>query len=225
MNTNFRLYAFITLFLTAFAFADTTYAVAQKPRDERDSFMETNRRGMMPGVVSAANRLTFQIGKDFACAIDDSKLMKDDDESFNYTIVDLVYLIDELEGQAEAAQLQAILKGVVRGTKDLTAISGEVAVISNTFLTRQAAEQKWYFNVGSSQMNLMIAGWSKDAVAANKNMKDLQNLSKTSPLGTPPLMLEAIKGLSKYAAMTPMTVNDFSDLVADTKLITTLMYA
>jgi hypothetical protein len=179
---------------------------------------------MTPG-VSAVNQTSYQIGKDFAMAIDDSKTMKDDGESFNYTIVDLVYLVDELEGQSEAVQLQAILKGVVRGTKDLTKVSGEISTISNMYFARLSGEQKWFYNVGTAQMNLMIAGYSKDAAATAKNLKDLQLLIKSAPQGTSKLVLEAINGLSKYATLNPFTVADYGDMIDDAKLITTLVYA
>jgi hypothetical protein len=116
-------------------------------------------------------------------AIDDSKKMKDNSDNFNYTIVDLVYLIDELEGQPEAAQLQTMMKQIIRGQKDQSLVSNEIAVISNTYLNRQTAEQKWFFNVGTSQMRLMYAGWAKDATATSKNLKDLQLLMKNAPWG------------------------------------------
>jgi len=224
MNTNFKIYAFMTLALTVFAITGSTYATAQKPRELRTANVETSRRGMMPG-VSSADQLTYQVGKDLTCLINDAKTMKDDNESFNYAVVDLVYLIDELEGQAEAAQLQAILKAIVRGKTDLATVSAQISSISNTYFTRQAAEQKWYFNVGKSQMNLMIAGWNKDAEAINKNAKELQNLSKTAPVGTSQLVLESIKGVSKYATMAQFTNFDFEDLVDDAKMITKLVYA
>jgi hypothetical protein len=224
MNRNNKIYAVVVAFLAAFTFAATTSALAQDPQHERKASIAAGRSSTVPG-VSQTNQFSYQIGKDFAMAIEDAKTMKDDSESFNFTIVDLVYLIDGLEGQAEAVQLQAILKGVIRGTKDLTAVSREISAISNTYLARQTAEQKWYFNVGSVQMNLMYAGWSKDAVGATKNTKELQALVKTAPVGTPALVLEAIKGLAKYATMAQLTVNDFSDIVDDAKLITTIVYA
>lgn len=224
MNRNFKIYTVAVAILTAFSFATSTNALAQKPRQTRETRTGNNRRSMMPG-VAASNKLSYQIGKDFAIAIEDAKYMKNDNESFNFAIIDLVFLIDGLEGQAEAAQLQAILKGVVRGSKDLTMVSSEIASVSKTYFARQTAEQKWYFAVGSTQMNLMVAGWSKDAIGAAKNTKELQALAKTAPAGTPTLVLEAIKGLSKYASMAPLTANDFSDIVEDAKLITTLVYA
>src|SRR5690349_5472196 len=123
MNTNFKT-AFIALFITAFTFAASTFTFGQKPVEHRiESF---RKRGMMVGPVSAANQSAYQIGKDFAMAIDDSKTMKDDGESFNFTIVDLVYLIDELEGQAEAAQLQSLMRSIIRGQKDQTRVSSEI---------------------------------------------------------------------------------------------------
>jgi hypothetical protein len=74
-------------------------------------------------------------------------------------------------------------------------------------------------------MRLMYAGWAKDATATAKNLKDLQLLMKTAPLGTPKLVIEAINGLSKYATLNPFTVADYGDMVDDAKMITTLVYA
>jgi hypothetical protein len=224
MNRILKINTFAALLITALSFAAATSAIAQKPREIRFAGNEVARRAMMPG-VSAANQTSYQTGKNFAMAIEDSKTMKDDSENFDYTIVDLVYLIDGLEGQTEAVQLQAILKGIVRGTKDLAAVSREIAAVSNTYLARQTVEQKWYFNVGSAQMNLMYAGWSKDAAATAKSLKDLQSLTKTAPVGTSKLIIEAINGLSKYATLNPFTVGDYGDMVDDAKIITTLVYA
>lgn len=224
MNRNFKIYAFAVAFLTAFSFGAATSAQAQKPREARVTSTGPTRRPMMPG-VSAVNQTSYQIGKDFAMAIEDSKTMKDDNESFNYTIVDLVYLIDELEGQAEAAQLHAILKGIVRGSKDLAAVSRDISAISNTYLARQTVEQKWYYNVGRAQMNLMLAGYGKDATATAKNLKDLQSLTKTAPHATSRLILEAINGLAKYTTLNPFTAADYGDMIDDAKIITTLVWA
>ena len=223
MNTNFKTIAFFALVITALTFSANTFTFGQKPVEHR---VETSRkRGMMPGPVSAASQSAYQIGKDFAMAVDDSKTMKDNGDNFNYTIVDLVYLIDELEGQAEAAQLQTLMKQIVRGQKDQTLVSGEIAAISNTYLNRQTADQKWFFNVGTSQMRLMYAGWAKDATATAKHLKDLQLLTKSAPVGTPKLIIEAINGLSKYATLNPFTVADDGDMVDEAKMITTLVYA
>ena len=223
MNTNFKTYAFIALFITAFTFAANNFTFGQKPVEQQR--LETAGRNMMPGPISAANKNSFQIGKDFAMAIEDSKTMKDDADCFNYTIVDLVYLIDELEGQTEATQLQTMMKQIVRGQKDQTGISREIAAISNAYLTRQATEQKWYFNVGTAQMNLLYAGWGKDATATAKYNKDLQSLAKAAPQSTPKIILDAISGLSKYTTLNPFTVADYGDMVEDAKIITTLVYA
>lgn len=223
MNRNFKNFAFVAAFLAAVTFASSS-AFAQSPREVRVESQTVTRRATMPG-VNAVNQSAYQIGKDFAMAIGDSKTMKDNNDSFNYAIVDLVYLIDELEGKAEAAQLQAILKAVVRGTKDLTKVSSEIAAISSTYFTRQTAEQKWFYNVGTAQMNLMLAGYAKDAAGTAKNLKDLQQLVKTAPQGTSKLILEAINGLSKYATLNPFTVADYGDMVDDAKIITTLVYA
>jgi len=223
MKTNIKTTAIFTLVISALTFAANTFTFGQKPVEHRVKAF--GKRAMMPGQVSAASQNAYQIGKDFTMAINDSKTMKDNGDNFNYTIVDLVYLIDELEGQAEGAQLQTMMKQIIRGQKDQTLVSNEIAAISNTYLNRQTAEQKWFFNVGTSQMRLMYAGWAKDATATAKNLKDLQLLMKTAPLGTPKLVIEAINGLSKYATLTPFTVADYGEMVDDAKMTTTLVYA
>ena len=222
MNSNTSKNALFALVITALTFAANTASFGQGHTEFRAI---QNRRSMTSGPVSAVNQNAYQIGKDFAMAIDDAKTMKGDSASFNYTIVDLVYLIDELEGQAEAAQLQTLMKQIIRGQKDQTLVSGEIATISNSYLARQNVEQKWFFNVGTSQMNLMIAGWGKDATATAKYMKELQGLSKTAPTSTPKIILDAISGLSKYATLNPFTVADYGDMVDDAKIITTLVWA
>lgn len=222
MNSNFKIYAFLSLFIAAFTFAANISATAQE-REVRNTSAVNNRRSA--GLVSITNKLAFQIGKDFAMAIEDTKYMKDDNKSFNFAIVDLVYLIDSLEGQAEAVQLQGIMKGIVRGQKDLTLVSKEIAAISTAYQTRIAAEQKWYFSVGTAQMNLMMSGWAKDATATAKFAKELQGLSKTAPASTPKIILDAMNGLSKYATLNPFTVDDYGDMNNDAKIISTLVYA
>lgn len=222
MNSTTYKNAFFALVITALTFAANTISFGQGHNEFRTI---QNRRDMTSGPVSAVNQNAYQIGKDFAMAIDDAKTMKTDTASFNYTIVDLVYLIDELEGQAEAAQLQTLMKQIIRGQKDQTLVSGEIATISNTYLARQSVEQKWFFNVGTSQMNLMIAGWGKDATATAKYTKELQGLSKTAPTSTPKIILDAINGLSKYTTLNPFTVADYGDMVDDAKIITTLVWA
>lgn len=202
-------------------------AAAAQPDVRRSSRGETDtkRDAAMRGVVNAANRQAFQIGKNFAVAIDDAKYMGTDEEMFNYAIVDLVYLIDSLEGQPEAVQLQTLLKGIVRETKEIAAVSSEISAISKSFFARQTTEKRWYFNVGVAQMNLLLAGWGKDSTGSVTNVKELQTLAKTPPAGTPQIVLDAIKGLAVYAVKPKLEQADFTSLVNDTKIITTLVYA
>lgn len=222
---------FAAIVLAVFALTANSWAFGQKPQSNgelRSAGRAVARGGganALRGVVSPANRQTFQVGKNFAMAIDDAKYMGIEDDMFNYAVVDLVYLIDSLEGQPEAQQLQAILKGIVRDTKDLALVSGEIATISKSYLARQTTEKKWYFNVGSAQMNLLLAGWGKDGAGSVASVKELQTLARTAPQGTPQIVLDAIRGLSKYAARVSLTEADFTALTTDTKIITTLVYA
>lgn len=233
MKKKFKSIALIILVFAASVVAAST-AFAQKPQNLTKSDREFLRGGRtdtraekanaLPGAVSPANRTTYQIGKTFSCVIDDSKYMKEEDDLFNYVVVDLVYLIDDLEGQPESQQLQAILKGIIRNTKDLSIVSGEIAAVSKSYFARLNPEKKWYFNVGSSQMNLLIAGWSKDNVGAVKSLKEFQVLVSTAPQGTPQIVLAAMQELSNYSIKVKLTPDDFTALVTDTKAITTMVY-
>ncbi len=223
MKKNFKSIAIMTLvFAASVVAASATFA--QKPQTVR-SITRTENRSALPGAVNAANRKSYEIGKTLTCVIDDSKYMEDDDSTFNYVIVDLAYLIDDLEGQPESQQLQAILKGILRNTKEFSALSGEIEAVSRSYFARLDSENKWYFNVGSSQRKLMNAGWSKDGTAVAKSLKEIQALVRTAPQGTPQSVINTIKGLSKYGAMAKFTEDDLTAIVDDTKIITNVMYA
>ncbi len=233
MKTNFKSIAIMTLVFAASLVAAST-AFAQKPQmlakadhgsslGDRAATRAQNGKALQ-GAISAANRKSYEIGKTLTCVIDYSSYMNEDDDVFKHVIVDLTYLIDDLEGQPEAQQLQMILKGIIRNTKDLSLLSGEIEAVSKSYFTRLDSEKKWYFNVGSSQRKLIAAVWSKDGSAVVKSLKEIQGVIRTAPQGTPQTILDAIKGLSKYGATAKFTEDDLTALVDDTKIITNVMY-
>lgn len=160
--------------------------------------------------VVLTNGDNFRVGKEFAVAMFDAEGIDESDEAFNYTIIDLAYLIDRLEGQAEAVKLQKTLKSVLRGTSSAAAVKTEIEIISRLYLNRQKATQKWYFNAGRAAMNLKISSYLGEDARVKKDLSDLQALIKIAPKGTSESILEPMGNLVKYAAKATFTDEDYT---------------
>lgn len=231
-NVSNKFFAVIALaiILTGAAFAQKTDGsdnirklIAENA--QRDLKIQNKTSAANKTVLSAANSLNFVIGKDFALAVYDANDMDLSDESLNYTIVDLVYLIDELEGQTEAAQLQKILKSVVRRTLTGEEISKEIENVSKSYLARQKVEQQWFYNSGFSSMNLLIAAYSNDVQKTKNGLSELQNLIKLAPTGTPKEIIEPINALAKFAAKTTFTGEDYAAIHDQIENVFNVFYA
>ncbi len=170
-----------------------------------------NQKGAIKStVVSLTNQENFNLGKDFAMAVFDAGAMDEYEEAFTYTIVDLVFLIDNLEGQAEAVQLQKTLKTILRGTSTPAQVRKDLEAASKTYLARQKADQKWYFNSGQTSMNLMIATYMSNDAEIKKGLSNLQALIKIAPKSTPRTILDPINSLAQYVAKTTFTEEDYT---------------
>lgn len=159
--------------------------------------------------VTLTNSTNFQIGKDFSLAIFDAAGLDEYEDSMNYTIVDLVYLIDSIDGQPESVTLQKTLKSLVRGTSDTATVKKEIENASKSYLARQKVDQKWYFNAGQTSMNLMISTYMGEDAQIKKGLTDLQALIKVAPSGTPKEVLDPIGSLAKYVAKTTYTEDEY----------------
>ena len=179
----------------------------------------------LSAAVAAPNRRAYYIAKNFGFAISDCMAIDTDEASLNYTIVDLVYLIDELEGEPEATQLQSILKDVIHGDEYGVVLAEEIESVSKAYLARLTAEQKWYFNVGQTQIFLTYAAWKNDAAAVKTRLKEMQRLATMAPKGTAISIVNAVNGLSKYIAKATFTQEDLTAIVNDVKIITTQVTA
>ena len=199
----------------------TGTAAAQKPDKSGGEFysraMRAGRKyaGKMQArkagaVAAASNGETFQNGKDLTMAIYDADQMDSDDDALNYTILDLVYLIDRLDGQPEAAPLQKTLRSIVRGTTNAAAVKKDIETVSTAYLKRQTAEQKWYYNAGRTSMNLLIASYSGADADIKKGLTDLQALVKTAPKNTLDEILNPMKALDKFAAQKTFADADYT---------------
>jgi hypothetical protein len=214
--------AFVAL-ATIFAFS----AFAQKPQVKSNVNREKIRQSLQEAraktrlsvnqktiasenAVSLTNSQNFQIGKDFSLAIFDAEGIDEYADALNYTIVDLVYLIDQLEGQPEATQLQRILKSVVRGTASAAQVKKEIETVSNSYLAKQKTETKWYFSAGQTSMNLLIATYMGEDVQVKKVLGNMQALIKSAPKSAPKTVLDPMNELAKLVSKTTFTEEDYA---------------
>lgn len=228
MKTQIKNYS-SKLFLTVAAALSilTGIAAAQMPgkyEEKRERFAErmsrqaveakslaANKSGVSKSAaVSLANSDTFQNGKDFAMAMFDAEGIDEYEEAYTYTILDLVHLIDRLEGQPEAAKLQKTLKSVIRGTATGAVVKKDIETVSKAYSARQKVDRKWYFNAGQTSMNLMIATFMNEDANIKKNITALQGLIKTAPKGTAKEILDPMSALAKYIAPKTYTDEDYT---------------
>jgi len=129
---------FATAFLAGTAFAGqktNAKATAMKANQALLDKSLSDSRVTKPAATSdpALNQNLLALGGDFVIAIRDAEDIVPDDEESTYAavILDLVYLIDSLEGQREAAKLQSILRKAVRETASGGQLAAEIKTVFN----------------------------------------------------------------------------------------------
>ncbi len=115
-------------------------------------------------------------------------------------ILELVYLIDKFEGQpAEAAQLQKVLKMVVRNTGTRQERWNAVQDAINTHRKSLHGEALWYFNLGVIVPKLSLYAYLKDSAGLKSDFSSFQQLVQNAPQGVPAAVLTPMQQLAKYA--------------------------
>lgn len=162
--------------------------------------------------ISEINRNSFDVGQRFAFTFFDAQGLEDE-KAYQFLIVDLVELIDKLEGQPEAVELQQVLTSVVRKTVESVQVQREIETMAKNYLARQKDESQWYFNSGATLVKLVMASYfSKDAELKNR-LSEMQALITIAPKETPPEMIEPMGDLVKYMAQTAFTEDDYVAII------------
>jgi hypothetical protein len=123
-------------------------------------------------------------------------------------IVELVYLVDRLEGQPQAAQLQRVLKMTVRETGTVEQLWA--AMRNAIALHRESlqGEARWYFRAGVIVPGIMLNTYAGDAPRLRAELYDLQQLVQDAPRGMPAAVLAPMRQLAKYAAQATYSQDD-----------------
>lgn len=166
-----------------------------------------NRRAKNRGaIVSAEDRAQFDLGYAFVRAMYYASAADNDKEARNSAIVELVYLIERLEGQPEAARLQKVLKSIVRQTGFGAERWNEIEQISFVYNAKIKENERWFFDFGMTMTRLVLATYFHDCDKIAKGLQKLQLLAKIAPKNLPAELIEPIKSLETYAAQ-----NSFDD--------------
>ncbi|MDH3493657.1 MAG: hypothetical protein OEM82_08920 [Acidobacteriota bacterium] len=163
--------------------------------------------------VSANNQANFNIGTNFMWAVLSSGQLGRNDGALELTIVDLVYLIDSLEGEPEAAVLQNTLRSVVRGTASSAQIGEDLLGASKSYSARLNKEQHWYFTAGVTVTNLFVDVYLQDDAAIKQSLATIQSLIKVAPAGTPEAVIGSMQSLAGYVSQTAFAGADYNALL------------
>lgn len=160
--------------------------------------------------ISNVNRKNFNLGSKFVSALMDAAYLERDENAEKSTIVDLVYLIDFLEGQPETNALQKTLKSIVRGTSNAVQLHLEIENARKSYSKRLPPEQKWYFNSGTAVTNLVFNAYINDNAAMKRNLSEIRELVRIAPQGISDGILVPLNNLTKYIPKTVFTETDYT---------------
>lgn len=191
-------------------------------------FVETSSKEFLPNKlsinshgqnVSAVNQHNFNIGSKFVFAILNSSLLENNEKVLNSTIIDLVYLIDSLDGEPESAALQKTLQSLIRKTANCGEIRTEIINASNSYSTRLRGEESWYYSSGATVTNLLINAYFGDNTAIKKNLSEILNLVKIAPQETSEKITLSMKSLAEYVKKSTFAKDDYLALLQDANIL------
>lgn len=161
--------------------------------------------------LSTVNRTNFNLGSEFATALMNAARLDEGDSAAKAAMIDLIYLIDSLENQPEAAAvLQKTLKSIVRGTAKAAQVRLEIESASKSYSSRLTSEQQWYFKSGTAVTELVFSTYASDDAAMKKGLAEIKELIKTAPPKTSGEILVPMNNLAKYIANAAFAENDYA---------------
>jgi hypothetical protein len=195
--------AMIGLFAGVLAFGQSN-VLTMRDLSHGHSVKTVKTRSFKPATdaVSNANLNNYYIGYDFVMS---RSLIQEEDPT--KCLARLTILWDELEGQPEAAQIETLMRMVVRGSTANDRLAkleaAEVAIE-----LRYKGEQKWYYNVGKAYTQLSFDLSAKDGKAVSTRMLELGKLGQSAPATVPPTFTAALVKIGEYGAKSSFTDND-----------------
>src|SRR2546421_5918159 len=166
--------------------------------------------------IAKANVDSFNTGFALVRAMYLASVSQEDEESAPDAIVEIVYFADEFEGQPEAAQLQKLLKMIVRKTGTRQERWDAAQDVINTHQKRLQGESLWYFNAGVVIPKISLSTYLKDSAGLKSDFNSLQKLVENAPQGIPASVLTPMRQLAKYATQASYSKDDLSAIASTT---------
>jgi len=212
--------ALVGVFASALVFGQNSVLTVRALKHDRSvqSVVRTVRTGA--DAISAENVNNYFIGGDFVSTR--NFILSEDQRN---AITQLAVLWDELQGQPEAAQMEALLRTQIRGTGTVKDRLNKLDAIQATVETRFKGEQKWFYSVGKAYTQMYIGLNGKDLVAAKNNMVELGSLAKTAPASSPAGFTTALATLGQMGSKSSLTDAEVAVVQAQFDAIDKIIYA
>jgi len=134
-------------------------------------------------------------------------------------LAQLAFLWDELYLQPEAAQVEAVLRAVVRGQGTADMKIAKLDSVATSLDTRLKPDHKWYYGVGKAYSQMTISGNNQDYTTMTMKLVELGKFGKTAPTGTPAELVAAMAKIGELVAKPNLSDDDVAVLKAQLETI------
>ncbi len=163
-----------------------------------------------PDKIAPENRFSFNLGSSLSMTMLYASFVGEDIAMEDKAIVELVFLIDSLEGLPQADALQKTLKNIVRYNCKGQQCVQEIQSVTNTFQKELKGDMQWYFNAGMTASNLYISSFGDDTSVTKNLLAQMQDLTNKAPKTIPVEVLNQMKTVTQYIAKEKLSKDDYT---------------
>lgn len=212
--------AAIGVFASALVFGQNSLLTVRAMKHDRSATKVVRAARIGADAISAENVNNYFIGGDLVSSR--NFILSEDQRN---AITQLAVLWDELQGQPEAVQMEALLRMQIRSTGTIKDRLNKLDAIQAAVEARFKGEQKWFYNVGKAYTQMYIGLNGKDVVAVKNNMVELGNLAKTAPASSPTAFTTALATLGQLGGKSSLTDAEIATVQAQFDAIDKIIYA
>lgn len=183
---------------------------------DRKTESENLLSAKLPGEVSEASKDSFCLGGDLELVKVFLRSADKDTTYFADALKHIGYMLNHLDGQAEAAQgreLKQMIESRKGTTRDYLAALDKV---EKSLQTRLTSEQLWFLNVGKNAIEIQIATIHNDGATMKIELANLKKLIQKAPRNVPQDILQPLNELTNYIAKQTLNKDDYTAI--NTKL-------
>jgi len=186
--------------------------VTTKLQIKKDEFrirINNSAKSNSAGKVTPENRFSFNLGSSLTWTMFYASFVGEDIKMEDKAIVNLVFIIDALEGLPEAEALQKTLKNIVRYTCKSQQCAQEIQAVIKSLEKQMQGESQWFFNTGLTVSNLYIANAIEDVASVKSSLTQIQALMDKAPKTIPIELISQMKTVTEYVKKEKLTGNDY----------------